>query len=620
MNARATTRLAALLLAPLLLSCVAYRRDASDAEKLMAATRFDVGPDDVLLGPRFMDKKQTWRLMGVFVDGAFVVARAELRDDDDETEIKGTLDAFDVASGRGAIGGVPFAIPKDAVVVDSEGAPLDPSKIAPGAFVKAEFDRTDAGLALRKMEPRDRGDGGAEQLQGVVESVRHARREATIGGVPARFSADAAYVFSKKDEAPPSPAARLYDPQDARRPRRFTQGDEDWRPESGFVVGDVLTLGGAVEYELEWRENHDLREDLRRDRLLHEAVLKLEASFDLGRHAYAYGSIRTVYDAVHFDQDSDVEGGEDVSLEALFVRVLDAPVEGFSLQFGRQRFEEGREWVLRSDYDAVRASFKTSFAEFETSIGEKLSDTDPEDDGVVNTLLTARFEPLQKQSLLLYHLHRRSEDGLAFDRKHMGLSGEGEIGDFQWWADFGVVKGTEFLFPVEGFGLDVACMYVFKDLPWRPSLYVGFAHGEGDGDFSDGVDGSFRQSGLHRNNDRFDGVASFRYYGTVVRPELSNMKIWTAGVGVRPSERTSVDLLFHAYRQDVPFPLLRSSRLRYDPNGLDDDLGVGVDLIIGLEDARPWEFEIDVGWFDPGAAFTAASAAWYVLFQAKYSF
>ena len=185
-----------------------------------------------------------------------------------------------------------------------------------------------------------------------------------------------------------------------------------------------------------------------------------------------------------------------------------------------------------------------------------------------------------------------------------------------------------FVFGTEGdfmalnrlFDYDFALMYVFKSLPMTPSLYFGYALGEGDGDFSDGVDGNFRQSGLQRNNDRFDGVAGFRYYGTLMRPELSNMQIWTAGVGVRPSERSSVDLLFHSYRQDVPFPLLRDSRLRYDPNGVDPDLGVGIDLVVGLEDWRPWEFEIDLGWFSPGGAFTDASAAWYLLFQAKYSF
>jgi hypothetical protein len=276
--------------------------------------------------------------------------------------------------------------------------------------------------------------------------------------------------------------------------------------------------------------------------------------------------------------------------------------------------------VVRRDYDAVRATQNFSFGEFELSVGEKLSDADLEDDGVVNWLAAARFEPLSKQDFYVYLLHRRHGTLVDLDRKHFGFSGEGEIGAFTWWADVGFVKGSEGGLPVEGKGFDVAAMYVFEDLPLEPSVYFGYAHGEGDGDLSDGVDDSFRQTGLQRNNDRFNGVAGFRYYGTLFRPELSNMEIWTAGVGVKPGAETSVDLLFHAYRQDVPFPLIRNSRLRYEPNGLDTDLGVGVDLVIGLEDWRPWEFEIDLGWFDPGAAFTDATDAWYVLFQAKYSF
>lgn len=617
---RLRTAPCALLLLCCASACRAYR-DPLDFGDVAAASRPTTRPGDVEVGPRFVDKKTTVRARGRFENGAFYADRVEVRDDDDEVELKGALESFDRAAGLGAVGGAPFRVDAKSEVVGEDGkTAVQDGAAKPGAWVKAECAVDGDALRLLKLSVRERKVGEEETLQGTVTQVRRGARRFLIGGVPLAYGGNTAFVFTKKDEPAPEPEARLIDPPQERRVRRFTQGDEDWRPDSGLAIGDALVVGGTLEFESEYRGNNDLREALRRDRLLYQAVAKLELSADLGRNAFAYGALRTTYDIVHFDQEANEPSGEDTSLEALFVKVLDVPWEGFSLQVGRQRFEEGREWVVRRDYDAARATQNFSFGEFELSVGEKLSDADLEDDGVVNWLAAARFELLPRQNLYAYLLHRRHGTFVDLDRKHFGFSGEGKIGAFYWWSDVGFVKGNEGGLPVEGKGFDVAAMYVFKDLPLEPSVYVGFAHGEGDGDLSDGVDNSFRQTGLQRNNDRFNGVAGFRYYGTLFRPELSNMEIWTAGVGVKPGAESSVDLLFHAYRQDVPFPLIRNSRLRYEPNGLDTDLGVGVDLVIGLEDWRPWEFEIDLGWFDPGAAFTDATDAWYVLFQAKYSF
>jgi hypothetical protein len=603
-----------------LAGCRAYR----DPEPLPGITEAPATrPGDVVVGPRFFDKKTTVRLSGRFADGVFVIARAEARDDDDEIELKGDLDLFDRAAGRGALGGVGFRVDERTRLFGEDGAVAADGEARAGRFAKAECVAEGGALRLVKLTLRERKPDESDVLAGELEAVKHAENGVfTIGGVRAVYSGATAFVFAKKDEPPPSPEARLLPAAEPGRtgPRRYVQGDEDWRPDSGLVIGDALVIGGTIEYEAEYRRNHDLRDALRRDRLIHQATAKLELSADLGRHAFVYGALRTTYDAVHFDQESDEPSYEDTSLEALFVQIQDVPFEGFALQIGRQRFEEGREWVVRRDYDAVRAKLRTSAVEFEFSIGRKLSDADLEDGGVVNTLAAARAELLPGQELYAYLLHRRHGDFIDLDRKHYGVSLEGEIGDFAYWAEAAAVDGLEGGLPVAGFGFDVAAMYVLKDLPLEPSVYAGFAAGEGDGDLSDGVDDTFRQTGLQRNNDRFHGVAGFRYYGTLFRPELSNMEIATFGVGVRPSARSSVDLLFHAYRQDVAFPVLRASRLRYEPNGIDPDLGTAVDLVIGLEDWRPWEFEIDLGWFGPGGAFDGASDAWYLLFQAKYSF
>ena len=77
----------------------------------------------------------------------------------------------------------------------------------------------------------------------------------------------------------------------------------------------------------------------------------------------------------------------------------------------------------------------------------------------------------------------------------------------------------------------------------------GVAFGSGDNNRRDGVDRNYRQSGLQDNNARFAGVTSFKFYGETVEPELSNLLIGTAAIGVRPTPRSSVDLVYHYYAQ-----------------------------------------------------------------------
>jgi hypothetical protein len=137
---------------------------------------------------------------------------------------------------------------------------------------------------------------------------------------------------------------------------------------------------------------------------------------------------------------------------------------------------------------------------------------------------------------------------------------------------------------------------------------------------NDGTDGAFRQTGWQRNNGNLGGVTSFRYYGEVVDPELSNLGISTLGIGTRLGRDASIDLVWHEYRQDVAEGFLRQSDLDEDPDGVHRDLGREIDWIAGLRNALGSDFELVLGWFEPGDAFPDADAAWKVSLQWRYRF
>lgn len=81
------------------------------------------------------------------------------------------------------------------------------------------------------------------------------------------------------------------------------------------------------------------------------------------------------------------------------------------------------------------------------------------------------------------------------------------------------------------------------------------------------------------------------------------MAILTAGAGIKPSEGSSIDLVYHHYRQHRAAARLRRSDLNAVPAGRDAHLGDELDLVIGLRDIPDTAIEIVLGWFRPGDAF-----------------
>ncbi|TMB47781.1 MAG: hypothetical protein E6J55_00055, partial [Deltaproteobacteria bacterium] len=155
---------------------------------------------------------------------------------------------------------------------------------------------------------------------------------------------------------------------------------------------------------------------------------------------------------------------------------------------------------------------------------------------------------------------------------------------------------------VGGFAID-ARMTLESPLRWRPAFTLGYAFGSGDSNARRGEDTAFRQTGLHRNNDRFLGVDRFHYYGELVRPELSNLHVVTASVGYRILHSSSLELLYHYYQQAVPAPFVRDTKLKADPNGRSGAIGHEWDMALGLEEWEHLEVELIGALFLAGSAF-----------------
>lgn len=221
---------------------------------------------------------------------------------------------------------------------------------------------------------------------------------------------------------------------------------------------------------------------------------------------------------------------------------------------------------------------------------------------------SGRYAVTDSVEAALYALYADDRKKRNDDLLFLGLQSRGEfIDDVEHWVEAGVVTGEESDRDVLGFGFDVGATWQ-SSLPLEPYFTLATAFGSGDN--GTGTDNAFRQTGLQENSDKFGGVASFDYYGQVLDPELSNLLILTAGAGIRPSRHSSVDVVYHHYRQVEKSEDLRDAALDADPNGDSTYLGDALDLVFGWRATDRLSLKAAGGVFLPGPAFDADQPAY----------
>ena len=145
------------------------------------------------------------------------------------------------------------------------------------------------------------------------------------------------------------------------------------------------------------------------------------------------------------------------------------------------------------------------------------------------------------------------------------------------------------------------------------ALTAGYAFGSGDGSTT-GDSSAFRQSDIQGSSSRV-GLErqAQRHYGEVLRPELSNIHILSAGAGYPLSAATDIGLTYYYYHLDEEATGLRYSGITAPVNGRDGSLGHAADLAlnVGLTDEFDLQtpyiddigFRFVVGGFTPGDAY-----------------
>jgi alginate production protein len=393
---------------------------------------------------------------------------------------------------------------------------------------------------------------------------------------------------------------------------------------------DAWYFGNEIEFKYEPEHNFALTGNSRYD----ESEYKLEEKpwlyFKPSGHFHIfsvfelYGEYKTYGAAYHINHKLE---GPRLELKEAYAKAEDLPVPGgeLSIKLGRQYFGDERQWLYDSLMDGLRFIYKSHGWRLQLAAMRRQNPHVFRRDyhyRIDNLLAFADYDfgpvDIGVYALKQYYLDHHTRSRPLF----LGLEINGELADgaLEYWLEPGVVRGHEGDVKLRGWGLDAGLSYTF-DVALRPTLTLDYAYGSGDSDHDDHVDHAYRQTGLTDTEEDFHGLVNFDYLGIALRPELSNMKIRTVGLGFHITDALSSTFFYHQYRQVITQPYVRDTELAVYPSGEDPDLGSEIDWIMGYDPDDHFEFEFQLGYFMPGSAYDhARGGAAFSKAEIKYKF
>lgn len=395
--------------------------------------------------------------------------------------------------------------------------------------------------------------------------------------------------------------------------------------EAGEGLLAAFEIEASAEVFYERLQNFDLDSRVADDVDLLSVELQFEVLFEPNDYFLAYFNPKMEKEHELSEEGEGERRDAELTIEEAYVTVTQ-PDWNLSLQAGRQAFQDEREWWYDDELDALRGRYEADgvllelSASRETLFRRDLLNPDGKDQ-FNNYILHGAAEVAEEITLGAYGILRDDRNSEDDEPLFLGLSAAGTIGErLTYWLDAAHVRGREDDTKIRGYGVDLLGAYAFE-APLSPYLVLGYAFGTGDPDPDDDRDRAFRQTDLQGNETELGGMTSFLAYGEAFDPELSNMSIFTAGLGARPSENSSIDLVYHYYLQDEASDELRDAAFEADPTGLSRRLGSEIDLVIGYEEIEDLRITGFLGYFLPGRAFAkGADPALLARIEIEYEF
>ncbi|MEM8579320.1 MAG: alginate export family protein [Pseudomonadota bacterium] len=262
-----------------------------------------------------------------------------------------------------------------------------------------------------------------------------------------------------------------------------------------------------------------------------------------------------------------------------------------ALSFGRLRLSDAHRWVADASVDGVHWGRRWNGRVLEFAAVQGTRNVD-------GRYLLVHYGVADRRTK--WGVFGLAEREGAADRLHLaGYYARTVSARFAYQANIGAVFGGAANGKRAGLGFDIRAIRKLPGDRLKPQITLGFAFGSA----------GFQQSGLHTNKTYDGGNFQFHRYGYVYQPELTNLAVLSASVGVRPSRKFSADLIVSAYAQPSRSTTGPSARINGATTGTSRFLGHEIALVGGWRPAKRTKVEFGVGRFKPGPAYVDQSAA-----------
>ena len=394
--------------------------------------------------------------------------------------------------------------------------------------------------------------------------------------------------------------------------------DERLRPADQFQIrrGEyILNVSGELSFDTDLKFNRNLISNKNRNKAEFAPELELNLNLTLPNKNFIYTQF-SLEEEIEFKNSNTPDFSLDIQLDEAFLELQSFLHPDLTFSIGRQQIFEARRWLYNEKIDSAKLHFHLSSFVFDVVLSPD-----------IDFISYVSYEFAKKSEIAGYVIFRDNEPAGTDSPVWVGLRSFGTLknggAEVKYWFEGAYVTGSVNTKPaqdVSGFAVDIGNTYIFRKVRFKPSFTVGYAFGSGDGNSGDSTDHNFRQTGLHSNKAKFGGISNFEYYGVLFDPELSNMHILTAGIGMRPNKKSSIDIVYHYYLQHKASKVIRDSDLKADPTGIDKELGHETDLILGYKGFKNVKLRLKSGYFIPGDGFIENDPAFLLSFDVKYAF
>lgn len=355
--------------------------------------------------------------------------------------------------------------------------------------------------------------------------------------------------------------------------------------------------------------NKKLRMGQKRENELElEPLLRLDARFMPDRPVHARVELE-------WKRQTRRESGERpekqtrLELNQAWIGLKDNLIPYSYLKLGRWLYRDEREWLLDENLDGGWLHWRNGNWSADAFGGrvnfwqKDLMDRTTRNTSRVNIVgLLAGYKVANGWRVGAYGVMQDNISQNTFRQSNFGVRSHNAKHDrLRHWLELGAAEGHKKGESIRGYALDMGGTVIFPVENLKPRLTLGYAVGSKN----------YRQTGLQSNEAKFGGDTKFKIYGETLNPDLTNLQVLTLGVGATIGEQSTLDLIYHDYRQ------LRLGELSNDDMELSPRydrqtgrrLGYGLDLIYGWQPVDNIKFESRLGLFNPSSRFAAGSKA-----------